>query len=385
MRHRQRWPSQSPERVTAAVWAGTCQISAWRKTMRTLAMALLGSSALFASSAIAQTGSATTNAAGSQQNQASLADCDRLITFLDKDKAENAKVKPDTVRGWKRDNKASACHDTLAQLDPSSAGTNTPNDKARITLQEGAPQIRVQQAQPTVTLHQMQPQITVHQPAPTVTVNIPRPEITVRMPRPDVDVSQAAPQLQVVQSRDQADVNVQRQGQTQPQIQYSQEQAKVSIVQQQGQPQVKVERTSQSDQGARTADQRQAYEKEFGLIDSTASTGSGATAGHAMRVKQLDDMDVYNAKGKKLGEVDRVVMSQKDSKRYVVVSHGGFLGLGEDKVAFPLERFSVKGNDRLVIRGVSEQDVENMDNWRKDVADYRKLNDDDQANLSVMQ
>ena len=104
-----------------------------------------------------------------------------------------------------------------------------------------------------------------------------------------------------------------------------------------------------------------------------------------MRVKQLDDMDVYNAKGKKLGEVDRVVMSQKDSKRYVVVSHGGFLGLGEDKVAFPLERFSVKGNDRLVIRGVSERDVENMDNWRKDVADYRKLNDDDQANLSVMQ
>ena len=143
--------------------------------MRILAVALLGSSALFASSAMAQTGAATTNAAGSQQNQASLADCDRLITFLDKDKSDNAKVKPDTVRGWKRDNKVSACHDTLAQLDPSSAGTYNPNDKARITLQEGAPQIRVQQAQPTVTLHQMQPQITVHQPAPTVTVNIPRP------------------------------------------------------------------------------------------------------------------------------------------------------------------------------------------------------------------
>ena len=55
--------------------------------MRILAVALLGSSALFASSAMAQTGAATTNAAGSQQNQASLADCDRLITFLDKDKS----------------------------------------------------------------------------------------------------------------------------------------------------------------------------------------------------------------------------------------------------------------------------------------------------------
>lgn len=34
--------------------------------------------------------------------------------------------------------------------------------------------------------------------------------------------------------------------------------------------------------------------------------------------------------------------------------------------------------------GVSEQDVENMDNWRRDVTDSRKLNGDDQANLSGM-
>jgi len=282
-------------------------------------MALLGSSALFASSAMAQSGAATTNAAGSQQSQASLADCDRLITFLDKEKPENAKVKPDTVRGWKRDNKAGACHDTLAQLDPNAvgqkAGTNSPTDNARITLQEAAPQIRVQQVPPTVTLHQMQPQITVHQPAPTVTVNIPKPEITIRMPRPDVDVSQAPPQLQVVQSQNQADVNIQRQGQAQPQVQYSQEQPRVSVVQEQGQPQVKVEKTSQADQGqyrgARTADQVHAYELAFGIIDTTASTGMGAGAAHAMRVKQLDDMDVYNAKGKRLGEVDRLIMSQK--------------------------------------------------------------------------
>ena len=102
-------------------------------------------------------------------------------------------------------------------------------------------------------------------------------------------------------------------------------------MQEQGQPQVKVERTKQSDQGqyrgARTSDQRQAYELAFGIIDATANTGTGASAPHAMRVGQLDDMDVYNAKGERLGEVDRLIMSQKHNKRYVVVSHGGFLGL----------------------------------------------------------
>lgn len=362
--------------------------------MRSLALALLGSSALFASAAMAQTGG-TTNAAGSHQNQAGLADCDRLITVLEQRKTDDAKVKPDTVRGWKKDNNAGACRDTLARVDPNSANqqaqTNSSSNDARITLQEPAPQIRVQQGQPTVTLHQMQPQITVHQPAPTVTINIPKPEITIRMPRPDVDVSQAQPQLQVVQSQNQkqADVNVQRQGQAEPQIQYSQEQPKVSVNQEQGQPKIRVERTSQSDRGqnreTRTADQRHAYEQEFGTFDTTASMGTSANAAHAMRIKQLDDMDVYNAKGKKLGEVDRVIMIQKNDKRYVVVSHGGFLGLGEDKVAFPLERFAVKGNDRLVIRGVTEQDVENMDNWKNDISDYRKLRDEDQANLSVMQ
>ncbi|WP_456684597.1 PRC-barrel domain-containing protein [Bradyrhizobium sp. P5_C11_2] len=360
--------------------------------MRSFALALLGSSALFASAAVAQTGAATTNATNSNQNQASLADCDRLIVLLDQRKPDDAKVTPDTVRGWKRDNNASACHGTLVRLDPDStnqqAQTNSSNG-ARIVVQEPAPQIRVQQGQPTVTLHPVQPQITVHQAAPTVTVNIPKPEITIRMPRPDVDVSQAQPQVYVSQAQNQADVNVQRQGQAQPQVQYTQEQPKVTVNQDQGQPKVQVERTGQANQDqnrqARSADQRRAYEQEFGIIDTTASTGANAGAAHAVRVKQLDDMNVYNAKGKKLGEVDRVVMSQKNNKRYVVVSHGGFLGIGEDKVAFPLERFAMKGNDRLVIRGVSDQDIENMDNWKKDGADYLKLKDDDQASLYVMQ
>ena len=360
--------------------------------MRAVTLAMLGSSALMATAAMAQTGNSQSNTATGNQNQATLSDCDRLVTVLDQQKPKDSKVTPDTVRGWKRDNNATACRDTLARLDPSAANQAAQGDSpsgSRIVVQESAPQIRVQQGQPTVTLHQMQPQITVHQPAPTVTVNIPKPEITIRMPRPDVDVSQAQPQVYVSQSQNQADVNVQRQGQAQPQVQYSQEQPKVTVNQDQGQPKVRVERTGQAEQGQsgdeRAADQRRLYLLEFGAIDTTASTSANAGASHALRVKQLDDMDVYNAKGKKLGDVDQVIMSQKDNKRYVVVSHGGFLGLGEDKVAFPIERFAVKGNDRLVIRGVSEQDVENMDNWRREVGQYRKLNDNDQANLSVMQ
>jgi hypothetical protein len=69
----------------------------------------------------------------------------------------------------------------------------------------------------------------------------------------------------------------------------------------------------------------------------------------------------------------------------IYVAHGGFLGLGEDKVAFPLERFALRGNDRLVIRGVTEQDIEAMDNWRSQISTVRNLGENDQVNLPVVQ
>ena len=80
-----------------------------------------------------------------------------------------------------------------------------------------------------------------------------------------------------------------------------------------------------------------------------------------------------------------MIVSPADNRHWVVVAHGGFLGIGEGRVALPLERFAVRGEDRLVIRGVTEEDIDAMDNWRNQVADYRNLSDGDQVRLSVMQ
>jgi hypothetical protein len=71
-----------------------------------------------------------------------------------------------------------------------------------------------------------------------------------------------------------------------------------------------------------------------------------------------------------------------NNKRYVVIGHGGFLGIGEDRVAFPLERFGISG-DRLVIRGVTENDIEAMDDYRDQTANYRRLSNNDRLDLRV--
>lgn len=110
--------------------------------MRALALALLGSSALFAFTSAAQTGSSQANTAATNQNQASLADCDHLVTVFDQRKSGDTKMTPASARNWIRENNAQACHDTLARLNPKAATQSTqgvPNaDGAQITVQDRA-------------------------------------------------------------------------------------------------------------------------------------------------------------------------------------------------------------------------------------------------------
>jgi sporulation protein YlmC with PRC-barrel domain len=60
-------------------------------------------------------------------------------------------------------------------------------------------------------------------------------------------------------------------------------------------------------------------------------------------------MDVYNERGEQLGDVEGVVRSAVDNKNYVVIDHGGFLGLGEKRIALSMEGLMAQG-DRIIVR-----------------------------------
>jgi len=177
-----------------------------------LAAALLGSTALLATGALAQTPAPQP---GTPAQTASVADCDRLITVLEQRRPANAGVTVEQVRTFRTANNAQACRDALQRIDPTlvqaqgatqtgQAGQQTGQQRegTQITVQQPAPAVRVEQAAPQVTVQQPQPQVTVRQPnpeilvrqpAPRVTVDIPQPEIIVRMPQPEVNVAQAQP------------------------------------------------------------------------------------------------------------------------------------------------------------------------------------------------
>ena len=325
--------------------------------------ALLGSTALIATSAFAQTPAPQPGTGTAAGQQATVADCDRLVTVLEQRRPANAGVTVEQVRTFRTANNAQACRDALVRIDPTlvqaqGATTQTgqagqqPGQPTNVTVQQQAPsiqveqaspQITVQQAQPNVTVRQPNPEILVRQPAPTVTVNIPQPEIIVRMPQPEVNVAQAQPQVDVRQA----------------------------------QPNVRVER-AEGQPAPAGANQQMAATSTQPATTGTVAAGAGAA--RQFSVNQLEDMNVYNARGNQLGEVEDVLIGP-NNQTFLVVAYGGFLGLGERQVVLPLDRFQLQ-NDRLVVAGMTEEQLRTLPAFTRGAQGYRAAETDFRTELS---
>jgi len=342
--------------------------------------------------AIAQAQSAT------RQN-ASIADCDRLVSVLEEQNTPNVVLSVEQAKRYKTENNAQACHEALARID-STGG----KQEERVVIQQPAPKVQVEQASPQVKVAQPQPQVTVkqgapdimvRQPAPTVTIDIPQPEITVRMPKPDVNVAIAQPQVEVNQPKPRVEVvqsaqpevqveptqpkatvqqsattqpNVTTQeAQAQPQVHYERAEPKVVINQPQGQPQIHVEQLEES---ARTGEKA----SQQANVPTTGGIPAGKEqVGKSIVVSQLLKLKVKNATGEELGTVERVVSNTADSKRYVIIGHGGFLGLGEKQVAVPIEDVSVKDGEVVLRRNITDDQIRAMPSWDRKNQNYRDV------------
>ena len=290
-----------------------------------------------------------------------------------------------------------------------------------VTVDQTAPQISVQQPQPNVTVRQPQPEIIVRQPAPVVTIDIPQPEIIVRMPQPEVSVSQEQPQVSVqqpqpevqvvqpeqpevqVEEGGQAQVSLTEQGQAQVQVEqvgeaavtYEQAEPQVTINQAEGEPQIQIEQMegggqageeqaaglrdsedpnqapeeqegqqqAAAGQGQDSEDPNQTPEMQEGQQQATATqTGEQAQAGgegqmQSIAVSDLQGMQVFTERGEQAGEVSGLVQSTADNKMYVVIDHGGLLGLGEKTVALSLEGLLLQG-DRIIVPSLTDEEIE---------------------------
>ncbi|UEM24595.1 PRC-barrel domain-containing protein (plasmid) [Skermanella mucosa] len=79
-------------------------------------------------------------------------------------------------------------------------------------------------------------------------------------------------------------------------------------------------------------------------------------------IDDLEDMDVYNTGGDKIGEVEEVLGDASGRISAVAVEFGGTLGIGDKQVVVPLDRLQLGQDDRLVTDMV-EEDLARLQEW----------------------
>jgi hypothetical protein len=77
---------------------------------------------------------------------------------------------------------------------------------------------------------------------------------------------------------------------------------------------------------------------------------------YSMRPDDLIDKEVRNSNEESVGKVSAVVSSRQDGQVHVVISSGGFLGIGATEYVVPLRGLSIN-EDQLYLRSASGMDV----------------------------
>lgn len=342
--------------------------------MKILAVTLLGSTALLSASAMAQTGTSP------NQPNVALVDCDRLIVVLEQRQVANAPVTLEQARVYRRDANVQACRDALTRISQATGQQDqrTAQQAPQVQVQQGAPNVTVRQPQPEIIVRQAPPTITVQQPQPEIIVRMPEPDVNVSLARPDVQVQMPQPQVQVIPPQDQSNVQVSQQ-QQQPNVRFERSgQPRVVYQQAPGEPRIRYESAANAQQESQ---QQQAQQQQAQQQSQQAAQTGAIGGGQRVLVSRIKDMNLFNARGQQLGDVERVVVGN-DGRAYIVIGHGGFLGLGEKQVALPLENVALQG-DRLVIRGVTEQQIEAMPAFNIGDGNFRELNDNQTTQVSA--
>ncbi len=89
---------------------------------------------------------------------------------------------------------------------------------------------------------------------------------------------------------------------------------------------------------------------------SQTNTGTESGLGHgAVYPNQYVDKDVINKKGDKIGEVHKLVINNQTKGVEAVIGVGGLLGVGEKKVALPIEDLQ-PSSDKVVLNTIQTED-----------------------------
>ncbi|MEK0081575.1 PRC-barrel domain-containing protein [Benzoatithermus flavus] len=92
---------------------------------------------------------------------------------------------------------------------------------------------------------------------------------------------------------------------------------------------------------------------------SPATTTAVDNPLYNMKGEQIVGQNVYGPNGEEIGEIDNVVMSKEGKQAAAVIGVGGFLGIGERKVAIPLDQLHM-GTDNKLTTSMTKDQINSM-------------------------
>ncbi len=118
-----------------------------------------------------------------------------------------------------------------------------------------------------------------------------------------------------------------------------------------------------------------------GTQPSVATPAQPPTPTRQMSVTALEDKDLTGPNSGEVGDIESVVESNADKKRFIVISRGGFLGFFETAVAVPLENVAVR-NDQIVLQNLTEEQLKALPKFENENNAYRELDDNENITLT---
>lgn len=92
-----------------------------------------------------------------------------------------------------------------------------------------------------------------------------------------------------------------------------------------------------------------------------SATGQGVTGGQMAGVDHLLGKNVYGQDNEKVGEVEDIILDSSGQAKQLVISSGGFLGIGEKQIAVDYSQAKWdQQQDRIQLSGMSRDQVKDM-------------------------
>lgn len=278
-----------------------------------------------------------------------------------------------------------------------------------VTVNQAEPVVRVELAPPTITIDMPKPQILIEMPDPEVAVTTPQPRVRVTQPQPEVAVEQGEVQIRVgeqpvvAEQPESAEVAIEQDEATvafedaerarlqvaevRPNVLYNAAEPRIEVERvgepmiqfnQPGEAEVQIRQLTAEETDAMAeeaaaavapADGEPAIGDEVSVAPSTADDADAELLDTAsLSVNEILEMRVIGADGESIGDVEDIVV--REDATYIILGHGGFLGLGEKQVALPVEDMRFQ-NDQLVMRAITADEVERMEEVR--LADFQAV------------